>query len=57
MDLYEFGSDYAKTYKKKCKCGRTVEVSTQKDENPEYYTEIHVRCVCGRSVVFDLPVN
>ena len=57
MDLYEFGNEFAQTYEKICECGRKIEVSTQKDEDPEYYTEIHVRCACGKSVEFDLPVN
>jgi hypothetical protein len=57
MDLYEFGNEFAQTYEKTCECGRKIEVSTQKDEDPEYYTEIHVRCACGKSVEFDLPVN
>ncbi len=55
--LYDFGSEYAQTYKKKCKCGREIEVSTQKDSYSEYYTEVQVRCECGKSVVFKLPVN
>lgn len=55
--LYEFGSRYAQTYEATCKCGKRVEVSTQKDKKPEYYTEIHIRCVCGESVAFTLPVN
>lgn len=56
-DLYAFGSPSAQTYAKTCECGRVIEVSTQKDEHPEYYTEIHVKCTCGKSVRFDLPVN
>ncbi len=56
-EIYEFGSEYAQTYTKKCACGKDVKVSTQKDENPEYYTTVMVKCPCGKSVKFDLPVN
>jgi ribosomal protein L31 len=57
-DLREFGSEYAQTYKAKCnKCGNEIEVSTQKDGSPEYYTDVFVRCSCGGSVHFELPVN
>ena len=56
--LYDFGSDFAQTYKAACeRCGREVEISTQRDIYPEYYTEIFVRCQCGASVRFELPVN
>ena len=57
MELYDFGSEFAQTYTEVCECGRTVEVSTQKDYRPEYYTEVYVKCVCGKSVPFRLPVN
>ena len=57
-DIYEFGSEYAQTYKAKCnRCGKEIEVSTQKDGNPEYYTDVFVRCSCGGSAHFSLPVN
>ena len=56
-ELYGFGGEYAQTYKNKCVCGEIIEVSTQKDEDPEYKTDIYVRCQCGRSVHFELPVN
>ena len=55
--LYNFGSEYAQTYSKECSCGKAVEVSTQKDNNPEYYTEIWVKCACGKEMKFDIPVN
>lgn len=55
--LYDFGAKCAQTYTHKCECGHIVEVSTQKDNCPEYYTEVVVRCPCGKSVKFDLPVN
>jgi len=59
-DIYDFGSKYAQVYKQKCKCGEEIEVSAQKDEYfhcPEYYTEIYVKCSCGESVKFVIPVN
>jgi hypothetical protein len=57
VSYYDFGQEEAQTYEKTCECGRKIEVSTQKDCYPEYYAEIHVRCACGRSVEFSLPVN
>lgn len=55
--MYDFNDECAQTYKKRCECGKDIEVSTQKDENPEYYTTVFVKCICGNSVEFDLPVN
>lgn len=57
MDMYDFGGEFSQEYKKACECGNIVEVSTQKDECPEYYTDVYVKCVCGKSVKFQLPVN
>jgi hypothetical protein len=56
-DLYDFNSEFSQTYKERCKCGRVIEVSTQKDEYPEYYINVFVKCECGESVRFSLPVN
>jgi hypothetical protein len=56
-DKYDFGSEYAQTYKEKCKCGNEIEVSTQTDSYPEYTAGVFVRCPCGESVGFELPVN
>ena len=56
--MYDFNGDYAQTYTNKCKCGEEHQVSTQTDdEYPEYHTEIFIKCKCGESVRFDLPVN
>jgi hypothetical protein len=55
--LYDFDGKWAQTYKKKCVCGKTVEVSTQEDSYPEYHSDVFVRCACGESVGFNLPVN
>ena len=57
MDNYDFGNEYSQTYIETCSCGRKIEISTQRDRKPEYYTEIFVRCTCGKSVAFSLPVN
>ncbi len=56
--MFDFGGEYAQTYTSKCsKCGKVFEVSTQDDDRPEYYTDIYIRCDCGNSVEFILPVN
>ena len=55
--MYDFDCEFSQVYKNKCECGKVIEVSTQKDENPEYYTDVFVRCDCGKSVAFILPVN
>jgi len=55
--MYEFGEECSQTYKETCECGKVIEVSTQPDECPEYYTTVYVRCSCGKSVHFELPVN
>lgn len=54
---YDFGGRFAQTYTNQCECGEEVEVSTQEDNNPEYLTTVFVRCKCGKSVKFNLPVN
>ena len=56
-ELYDFDEEYAETFREKCECGEVLEVSTQKDRHPEYYTDVFVRCKCGKSVKFNLPVN
>ena len=53
----DFGGKWAQTYTEKCECGNVIEVSTQPDRHPEYYTEVFVKCPCGKSVGFYLPVN
>lgn len=57
LDMYDFGSRFAQAYSEQCECGETIEVSTQTDNMPEYYTDVYVRCKCGKSVCFTLPVN
>lgn len=57
MSLYDFDEECAQTYIEQCECGEKVQVSTQKDNGPECYTEVFVKCQCGKSVSFILPVN
>ena len=56
MKIEEIGSWYAK-YEQKCDCGKKHLILTQKDDRPEYYTEVYVLCDCGEYVNFELPVN
>lgn len=44
-------------YAQICNCGKTIELLTQKDNHPEYYTNVFVLCDCGEYVLFQLPVN
>ena len=56
--MYDFDDEFSQTYTEKCGCGEVIEVSTQKDECPEYYTTVFVRCLkCKKGVEFNLPVN
>ena len=56
-EMYDFDGEYSQQYENACKCGNLIQVSTQIDDRPEYYTEIYVKCSCGKSVGFSLPVN
>lgn len=57
-DSYDFGGDAAQTYSSRCSCGTLIEVSAQKDHSgAEYGSDIYVKCGCGESVYFDIPVN
>lgn len=56
-DSEDFGGSWSQVYKNKCECGNEIEVSTQPDEYPEYTTFVFVKCSCGKSVKFELPVN
>ena len=52
------GDEDACTYTGECECGRVIEVSTQDGiDVSEYVTTVYVRCTCGKSVRFELPVN
>lgn len=55
---HDFNGEYSQVYKSECEnCGAVVEISTQRDDWPEYYTNVFVKCYCGASVYFSLPVN
>jgi hypothetical protein len=56
-EFYDFGGRESQVYTKTCDCGKVHEVSTQEDIEPEYYTSVFIKCDCGRSVGFELPVN
>ena len=45
-------------YSEKCPlCTMLVDVITQRDNYPEYETDVYVQCHCGNYVHFILPVN
>jgi len=45
-------------YEGECECGQVIKIRTQRDERPEYYTEIYVTCPkCGADMHYSLPVN
>lgn len=39
------------------KCSKIYKVLTQRDERPEYYTEVITFCECGNEIEWTLPVN
>lgn len=58
LEFYELSKDNMQTYEDPCdKCGKKIEVYTQKDDRPEYYTAVYVKCDCGGIARFVLPVN
>lgn len=44
-------------YAESCVCGKAMTVLTQRENSPEYDTEIYILCDCGEYVEFILPVN
>lgn len=45
-------------YSNICKqCSKQHTLFTQRDEYPEYYTTVIVKCDCRNLVEFELPVN
>lgn len=40
-----------------CKCGKNHKMLTQRNNFPEYETEIYLQCECGEYVECILPVN
>ena len=58
MKMYDFNGRFSQEYKNNCEnCGKQIKLSTQEDKCPEYYTTVYVKCSCGSSVKFTLPVN
>lgn len=58
IDMHDFGGMFAETYTEYCSCGKKTEVSTQDNkQHAEYATDVYVKCDCGKSVRFSLPVN
>jgi len=50
--------NYRDEYKKICAlCQKEHSLRTQRDNNPEYYTSVFIKCDCGDYVYFSLPVN
>jgi len=56
-DIYDFGGSCAQTYVGICECGERIMVSAQENAAPEYEADVYVKCRCGKSVHFNLPVN
>lgn len=45
-------------YQSECdQCNKSIIVETQKDDDPEYYAYVYVKCDCGGFTKFELPVN
>lgn len=38
-------------------CGLDQKILTQRNNSPEYETEIYLECQCGNFIEFILPVN
>lgn len=58
MELKEIWEHHRHSYIKKCSCcDCEQEILTQRDDFPEYYAEIYLKCQCGEFIEFELPVN
>ncbi len=52
----KFKNEYE--YVEKCSyCGNDITFFTQRDNDPEYYTNIWIECKCGEMKQCTLPVN
>ena len=40
-----------------CSCKKEYSFLSQKDDDPEYYTFIHLHCECGNLIRMKFPVN
>jgi HKD family nuclease len=50
--------EYNQKYSEECPlCTMSINVITQRDNFPEYETDVYVKCQCGNYVHFILPVN
>lgn len=59
-EITRSGNYLSSPYIKECACGTFNKVFTQQDEDPEYYTELWVKCrnkACEEYIMFCLPVN
>jgi len=58
MNIEEILEHHRHSYTKKCPCcDLEQEILTQRDDFPEYHTEIYLKCQCGEFIEFELPVN
>lgn len=61
-DIYDPNDEefirYRQKYFSKCNsCGKNKFVLTQRDNDPEYSTDVYFECECGSLIYFSLPVN
>lgn len=58
MDLQEIDPHLRCLYVELCpKCKEIQHILTKRSNDPEYETEIYLRCQCGNYIKFILPVN
>lgn len=59
LEHYKNPIYHEQEYSEKCEmCEENHRVLTQKDRNPEYYTDVGIPCRnCGHIIWFELPVN
>lgn len=58
MKAKEVYDGYRQEYKETCPlCKREQLILTQRNNFPEYHTEIYLQCQCGEFIEFILPVN
>ena len=58
MELSEIPEGLRNPYIQTCSCCGSIQtILTQRDNFPEYETEIYLKCQCGEYIEFILPVN
>ncbi len=58
MKITDISDEDANSYTEVCSCcGLKQIILTQRDNYPEYYTNIYLQCQCGEYIKFQLPVN